>query len=821
MWQLTVRNLLARKRRVLLTAVAIILGVAFIGATQILGATVDRSLTASAGDFYDRLAADVRGDDTGAARRAPVPTALGEQLAGIDGVTQVIDLVLEPVTVVRSSGKVLPTSVTAGTWFDGDVQPLQVAEGRPPAAAGELAVTDDLADDGGFALGDTVRYESVVGPNEGVITGILEVNSDSIAGVPALVLSPDAADRLLPAGSATELAVVGDPGVVEQVRAAADASGQPLEVRSGEVAAGDAVADAKSAARIISTVFGVFGLLSLFVGLFIIYNTFTILLAQRKREIALLRAIGVRRKQITRSVLGEAAVVGVVSGVIGSGLGVLIAVAGRGALLGDIDGSLVVGPTAIVSGLVIGLVATVWSSWGPARKASKVPPIEALRESSNDSSSRSVPRMLAGMVLAALTVLFVVLGLQSDDSPAQLVGVAAFLGLLSLIALSPLLAVLLVPVFGAPVRALRGQVGALAMQNARRQPQRTASTATALLLGVAIVGLALVIADSLRASVSSALEDRVSADYVVTPVIPGTSLSPASIDAVGAAAGGAPIDVSTLVVADIDGSDKAIFAVDTTLATPLTDFRPEGGSLMGLGPDGIMVDEHAADDEGWVVGDAVTVGFASGQQRTYTIDAIGQTRPFGSDYVIDSAEIGELDPRATVSMVLVGAGADRSALEQALAGFPNAELNTPSSLVDQISSQINLLLTVLFGFLGLSVIIAFIGVANTLALSIHERTRELGILRAIALRRSHVRSAVRWEAAIISALGSALGIVYGAGFGIVLAMVLERTGFARLSIPWGQLVLVVIGAALAGSLAAALPARRAAKLNVLDAIHQA
>jgi len=822
MWELTIRNLRANKRRVAMTALAVLLGVAFIGATTILGATVKQSLTAGAGDFYSKAAADIRGAEVGATSdRAPVPTALADDLQGIDGVSDVIALDLEPVTVVKSDGKVMPLPVTAGTWFDSDIQPLKIVQGRAPQARGEAVLTSGLADDTGYRIGDTITFESRLGPATAAVVGIAESDSSAAAGVASLVLSAEDHTVLLPAGETTQLVVVGDDVDLGAVKAAAAASGPPLDVRSGADAAKDAIDAAESSASAISVTFSVFGALSLFVGVFIIYNTFTILMAQRRREMALLRAIGVRRQQVVRTVLAEASVIGLVAGGLGAALGVAIAVAGRSFLLAGIEGPLVVSVGGLITGVVIGVSTTVSSAWLPARRASRVAPVEALRDSVTDSSSTSRRRLIGGIVLAALCALLLVAGLRPDaDQAAQIVGLAAFIGLIALIVLAPVLAPPLVTAFGFPVRLLRGQVGNLATENAKRQPQRTAATATALVLGVAIIGFALVIASSLKASVSTAIADRVSAQYVVAPITFGTSLSPGAIAAAEQGAGSAPTSLSWSVPATVDGDDTTVLALDTATGGQLWDFRPQGEGLASLGRDGILVDRHAAADHGWAVGDRIDVAFPSGQTRTFELRATGDTRPFGSDFVIDSDGITELAPTALASQLLIGKGASREQLETALAGFPNAEVTTPSEMAHEINSSIDLLLQVLFGFLALSVIIAFMGVANTLALSIHERTRELGILRAIALRRSHVRSAVRWEAAIISAFGTMLGIVFGAGFGVALATVLQDTGFARLDIPWLQLALVVLGAAAAGALAAALPARRAAKLNVLDAIHQ-
>jgi putative ABC transport system permease protein len=818
MWNLTLRNLAARKRRVLLTAVAIVLGIAFITATQILGDTASNSLTKSAGAFYEKTAVNVRGDGLGMGRRAPVPTSLGEQVAGLDGVDDVVDLYLEPVTAVRDNGKVLATPVIAGVWFDHPDQPLALTDGAAPTSADEVVVTEDLADDTGWAVGDVVRFESGVGPSEATVTGVVEAESSSVAGVPSLVLGAGGGERLLPEGLTSELAVFGGDGAVAEVTALADALDQGLDVRSGTEAAEDAVGIAESNAQALTIVFGVFGGLALFVGCFIIYNTFNILLAQRKQEMALLRAIGVRRNKVTNSVLAEAAAIGLVSGILGAGVGVVIAIAGRSFLLGDIDGPLIVAPGALVTAVLTGLVVAFTSAWLPARKAAKVPPVEALREASIPPAAVSVVRTVIGLVLAAASAALLVAGMGSDvDNPAAVIGVSASIGLIALLVLAPTLAAVLVPVIGAPVRLLRGQVGALATQNARRQPLRTASTASALMIGVAIVALALVVASSLRATVTSAIRDRVQAEYLVTPVVQGSTLSPAAIEATREAAGSADVAAALTVIAEVDGSDAALFAVDTEAGADLWDFRPEGSTLGDLGTDGILVDRHVDD---LAVGDSVAVEVVGGGSRTYTVRAIGDVRPFGADYVVDATDITELDPNAKVSQLLIGEGPTQDQLEAALASFPNAEVNTPESMAKALDSIINLLLSVLLGFLGLSVVIAFIGVANTMALSIHERTRELGILRAIALRRSHVRSAVRWEAAIISVLGTLLGIVFGAGFGIALTTVLEDTGFVRLDVPWGQLGLVVVLGAVAGTLAAALPARRAAKLDILDAIHE-
>ncbi len=822
MWGLTIRNLLARKARVAMTALAVLLGVAFIGATQILGATVRESLTASAGNFYENLAVDVRGESTGDfGERGSVPAALADRIAELDGVTSVVGLQLEPVTLVGSDGKVLSAPVTAGTWFDDPVQPLKVVQGRAPEAPTEAVLTESLAEQSGLGIGDELTFESGVGPATATVTGLVAAESSSVAGVPALVLAPGQDAKLQTEGEVTELAVVGDGVEVTEVASLAEAAGAGLEVRSGQAAADDAVDAAESQAQALTIAFTAFGALSLFVGVFIIYNTFNILMAQRRREMALLRAIGVRRKQVVRSVLGEAAVIGLVAGIVGAGLGVVIAALGRSVLLGDIDGALVVEPSGLVSGVLLGLVATTVSAWLPARRAAKVAPVEALRESATDSSGQSRVRVAVGVVLAALSGLLLAGGLRPDaDSAGLLIGVSAFVGLIAVIVLSPLLARLLVPIFGAPVRLLRGQIGRLATENARRQPQRTAATATALLIGVAIIGFALVLAASIKASVSTALEDRVHAEYVVSPVSFGTPLSPGAIAAAEEAAGTTPTSLSWTVPASVDGSDQALVALDTATGGDLWDLQPEGAALADLGPDGILVDRHAAEDRGLALGDQVEVAFIGGTEEEYVVRAIGESRPFGSDFVIDSGNLTERAPVASASMLLVGDGVSRDRLDAALVDFPNADVSSPAEMADELSSVVDLLLQVLFGFLGLSVVIAFIGVANTMALSIHERTRELGILRAIALRRSHVRSAVRWEAAIIAALGTALGIAFGAGFGVALAVVLEDTGFSRLDVPWLQLLAVVVGASLAGALAATMPARRAAKLNVLDAIHQ-
>jgi putative ABC transport system permease protein len=818
MWNLTLRNLAARKRRVALTAVAIVLGISFITATRILGDTANHSLTDAAGAFYDTTAVDVRGADLGTGRRGPVPTALGAEVAKVDGVTSAVDLYLESVTVVRDTGKVLPQPVVAGVWFD-EHQPLRIVEGKAPTTAGEAVLTTSLADDTGFGVGDTVRYESVVGPSEAKVTGIVEAESSSVAGVASMSLGSGGGERLLPPGQTTEIVAFGKDVSIDAVKTLAAKAGKDLDVRTGAATATDAVDAARSSARALTITFGVFGGLALFVGAFIIYNTFNILMTQRKQEMALLRAIGVRRRQVTNSALAEAAAIGLLAGIVGALLGVVIAIAGRSLLLSDIDGALVVGPAAIVTGIVLGLVIAVGSAIVPIRKASSVPPVAALRDAAAPSGGINVARTIVGGLLAAVSIALLVTALGADaDQPAVLVGVSASIGLLALLVLAPTLAFLLVPVIGAPVRLVRGQVGALATQNARRQPQRTASTASALMIGVAIVALALVVASSLRATVTSAVKDRVNATYVVAPVVMGSPLSPAALDAARTAAAPAEVSATSTLQADVNGAKSTVFAIDT--GTDLWDLRPQEGTLADLGPDTVLVDQHVADDKHLALGDPVEIDVAGGGTRTLKVGVIGETRALGADYVIDATDLAELDPNATVDQLLIGKGADRARIEKALAGFPNAEVTTPESMAKALSSIVDLLLSVLLGFLGLSVVIAFMGVANTMALSIHERTRELGILRAIALRRSHIRSAVRWEAAIISVLGTVLGIVFGAGFGIALTKVLESTGFVRLDVPWGQLGLVVVLAALAGTMAAALPARRAAKLDILDAIHE-
>ncbi|MDH4144484.1 MAG: FtsX-like permease family protein, partial [Acidimicrobiia bacterium] len=614
--------------------------------------------------------------------------------------------------------------------------------------------------------------------------------------------------------------------LVERLQTTLEGQGDVEVLTGAEITAEDQNA-IRDGLRFFDAFLLAFALVGLVVAGFIVYNTFAILVAQRTRETALLRAIGAGRGQVIGTVVLEAVVVGLLASAAGIVAGVLTA-GGLRAMLEALgvdlpaDG-LVLSSRTIVVSMIAGLGLTAVSAVGPALRASRVAPLAALREISVDRSDRSKLRTIAGVVALVVGAAGVIAGLaQPAPAPAGLGALAIFVGVF---VLGPVIAPPVISVLGVPVRALRGTTGSMAVRNALRNPKRTANTATALTVGLALVCAITVLGASLRASIRDTIDGQFTGDFAIESGSFGIGgLSPDLARDIAAVDGVAATSGIRFAVGEINGGADGFSVVDPATAFELFDVGVIAGRGEDLDEHGILVFEDKAADLGVGVGDQVTVHLAGLDPRPLTVVGIYRENSLAGNYAIsqslaaatghpqfDSSVFVRLDPGATIAEV-------RPVLAELVAAYPDADLQDRDEYRESQAAQIDQFVNLVYGLLGLAIVIASLGVANTLRLSVLERTRELGLLRAVGMTRAQSRSMVRWEAVLTAVLGAVQGVVIGVFFGWVLIRALRDQGLESFSVPVPSLVVIVAIAAALGVAASIRPARRAARLDVLGAI---
>jgi len=843
MFRTTIKDLAARKLRLLTTSLAVLLGVAFMSGTLVLTDTIGQTFDglfadANAGtDAYVRSQTAIDDPEVGS-ERPRLDAAVVDDVAAVEGVAAAEPVIEAYAQIVDRAGEPIGDPATGaptygGIWAADDrLNPFDLASGRPPGAADEVVIDRGSAEDAGYRVGDPAEILTASGRHAVTVVGIATfAGADSPGGASYALLTPAAAQELLTEpGRIDAVRAVAAEGVAddELVRRIAAAVPDGTEVLTGAEITAEDQGEVEASLGFFNTFMVTFALIALFVGSFIIYNSFSILVAQRTRHMALLRAIGASRRQVLASVLLEAVVVGLVASAVGllAGLGVASLLQSLlGALGFDVPatGTVVTSGTVIVS-VLAGLGVSVVSALLPARRASRVAPIAALRDVALDGSGSSRGRALAGAALVALGALAMASGLAGDAGVA-VVGLGAGIVFVGVAVLGPILARPLSRILGAPVARLRGMPGDLARLNAMRNPKRTSATAAALMVGVALVGAITILASSTKASIDSALDEAFTGDLVVDSGSFGTGGLPPELAAdiaarpeVEAAAG-----VRT-TAAEVDGTSTTLIGIDPASAEAVFDLGVVDGGLDDLGATGLAVHEDVAEANGWRVGDTVPVTFAETGAQTFTVAATYSDRDLLGDHVIghDAFEANvadqldlrifvQLDPSADVA-------AATAAVERVAAAHPVAEVEDATAYKESQAAQVDQMLTLIYALLGLAVVIALLGIANTLALSIFERTRELGLLRAVGMTRRQLRSTVRWEAVVIALMGTTLGLVVGTTFGWAIVQALASEGLRTFTIPVAQMAVVVLIGALAGVAAAILPARRASRLDVLGAI---
>jgi len=847
----SLKGLWGRKLRTLLTALAIVLGVSMISGTYVLTDTITAAFTTIVDHSFQNSDAVISGkvafknDNSNTAEVPAFPASVLTKVRQLPDVAAAAGGIEDQAKLLGRDGKVISTggggSIAASVdpQNDGRFNPLKLVSGKWPVGSGQIAIDKHTADTKQFAVGDTIGVAADQGTRRFEITGIATyAESSSIGSATIAIFDVPTAQKLFAkVGKFDGIQVAAKNGVtpeklVSEIRPLLPAT---AKVKTSAAQTAEAIDDVNGSLGIVQKFLLGFAGIALFVGAFVIANTLSITIAQRVREFATLRTIGGSRRQVLRAVMLEAFVVGTIASLVGLFFGLGIA-KGLNALFVAIGvefpkGDTVFATRTIIVSLTVGIVVTLLASLRPAIKATRVPPIAAVRE----GAALPVTRLsrfgpIASLVTLALGILLLVYGIFAGGLPTASRLLALGFGTLILfvgVSLNAKRAVRpLASVLGWPGARFGGTAGTLARENAMRNPSRTAATASALMIGLALITFVAILGAGLRASFGDAVDKLFVADYAVTAE---NGFDPFTKQA-GAAVTLAP---GVTAVSPIRGGDARIFgdntqvsAVQPNLAKTVRIEWTQGSNVPAqLGKDGAFVSKDYAKKHHLKLGSPIAVTTPTAQvlhlQLKGVFDPPKGGSPFG-DVTMSAATFDAhyAAPRDLMALVNIQGGvtaANTARLEKALNAFPDAKIQTASQFKKTQEDDINLTLNVLYGLLGLSVLISIFGVVNTLVLSVFERTRELGMLRAVGMTRRQVRRMIRFEGIITSLIGGALGIVVGVFLAVLTTQALSDQGIV-LAIPWRTMAVFIFGITVVGLLASVLPARRASRLNILKAL---
>lgn len=847
MFRAALKSLLGHKLRLAITTLAVVLGVSFMAGTFVLTDTISKSFDDLFSDANAGLDAIVQGEEavesTGPAgpTRADLDLDLVEQVQAVDGVEDAEPVVFGFTTILQD-GKAIQTGggpLFGSNWTGvPEVDVFQIAEGREPRSADEAVVDRTTAGNGGFRIGSPIEFQTRTGVEEATVVGIATFGeSNNLAGAGFLLLPTDAAlEAFSTPGRVQQISVVADDGISETeiVGRVSDAVGGSVDVITAAQSTEDSQEQFGAFVDQLTVVLNGFAAVSLVAGAFLIYNTFGIIVAQRVRELALLRALGANRRQVLGSVIVEAAAIGLVASLIGVVGGIVLATALKAlfsALGVDLPGlAPVVAPRTIVVSLAVGLIITLVSAVVPAWRASRVAPMAALRDVAFEKTGASLVRVVIGIVVAACAVLALVRGASSSASLALLGTLLIFA---AVIVLGPVIVPFVSRVLGAPLPRLVGVPGQIARDNTVRNPKRSASTASALTLSVAIVTLLSVFFFSFGATINRATDDFLLADVEVSAGgFAGPTLGPdlvadiKELPDVDAASG---VQIGSI---QLDGDVTSTLGLSLADVTRLWDLGDTEGSIAGLGADEVAVETEKAETEGWRAGDVLPVVYPDGASGTLRVGALYESAGIiaqdeGGSLIVSSQVFVDHFPATSqfLSRVTVkgaegtGTEALKRSVERATESFPTAEVQDKDEIKEEQNNQILLALGLVLVLLMLAVVIGGLGIANTLALSVFERTREIGLVRAVGATRRQVATSVTIESILLTLFGTIMGLLIGTAGGVALVRNLEgEIPTATVSIPWFFVVLVVLISLALGVGASVIPAWRSARMNVLDAV---
>ena len=842
------RSLTAHKLRSFLTILAILLGVAMISGTYVLTDQIDRGFTTIFADAYNGIDATISrkpsftgGQMVGATQG--LPASLVDDVRAVDGVGKA-DGYINGAGAVAVNGKLVQTGGAPTLFFSVSKDTIDnsstYVQGAKPDAPGEVSIVEKLATEQGLSLGSKLTVITDAGSEDVTVAGIFKFGAQSSLGGSLLVQTTleDASRWFDMEGRVSQIDVQAQPGtspqtLVERI--------QPIlpdyaEAKTGEQAAADqtkAVSEAIS--QFLRPALLAFGGIAVLVGAFIIFNAFSMTVAQRRREFAMLRALGASRRQVLLVITGEALLMGVLASVVGlfAGLGVAAGVNAIFKAAGiDIPSSgLVMEPRTVVVALVVGIVVTLLSAIVPALRATRVPPIAALQEGAVLPSSRfAASRRSSRASWRRLGVGLIAPGMYGSGSTTSRLAVLAAGAVLVFVAVALASKYFVGPVaatLGWPLQKLSPISGRLARDNTQRNPGRTAATASALMIGLGVVVFVAVFAQGLKSSFIDSVDKMVAADYVISGgnflTLPeGTTRRVESVPDIDVAAGVERPAGAGRRRQHRPALRRGPRRVHPGLADGLAGGRRRAARQAHGGA--TLVEEQTAESLGVGVGDTVRVASVEGSSAELKVLGVYRDPIMLNGLIVGDAAYAALFPKPQLFMVIAKRGANgdeaqtKQAIEAALSDTPTAVVRTTDEYKESIVGMVNQLLNLLYGLLAMSVVISLFGIVNTLVLSVYERTREIGLLRAIGSSRSQVRSTVRYESVITSILGGVMGIVVGTVFAYVVTSRFGGQGIT-FSIPGVQLGVFLILAILVGVLAAILPARRAARIEILDAIH--
>ena len=844
MFRIALKSIMGRKARLVLTSLAVILGTAFLSGTSVFSATLDRTFNNLFEDVFKNIDGYVRSTqvvegDFGLIERQRIPADYVDKVLAVPGVSDAVPDIQAFARIVGKDGKPIgtegagpPTFGSVAVEFKGAL--WTIAEGRFPKGANEVALDEASAEKAGYVLGDTVKVVAQSGSRTFTMVGIASYGDVRSPGGATFALFdvPTAAEFLGKPGFVDAILVVGDgsrtdDALAQDIDAIFEPS-QKVETLTGAEITKETQDDIGQALSFFSIFLTIFSVIALGVGSFVIYNVFSISAAQRQRENALLRALGANRSQITRSLLIESLVVGLFGSLLGfvGGIGIskLLSVA-LPALGFDLpSGGLVINASILINTVIVGLIVTVLSAVLPARRAGKVPPLAAMRATAIETAGPGRVRAFWGLGSIALGV--AIIGVVIGGASNNFLGFGVLFVFIGTIVLGPSIARPVALFLGRPAEALRGVTGRMARQNAARNPKRTSRTSAPVLIGVALVTAVSALAASINGQIADIFTEQFKGDYAVNTSAQGF--------------GGLSADLAT-TLSDIDGVDDA-----TGIGTVLTKIDGKGRTLIVITPstiggnydiglvnadysvldkDGILVSESLAERENLKIGSVIPVTFGDGVTRDLTVRALYIHNDLAGDRVISrdtfaGTTVSSFDFSVYITLEN---GADsakvRTALQKSVDEYGQGRLLSREEYIDEQAGQVNQLLGLIYGLLALSVIIAVVGIIITLLLSVFERQREIGLLRAVGMTRSQVRTTVRWESVITSLLGAVLGILLGIGLGWVIVFALRDQGLTSFQIPVGSTIFIMLMSFVVGVLAAVYPAWRATKVDMLDALN--
>ena len=828
------KGLTTNRLRMALTGLSIVLGVAFVAGSFVFTDTINARFETLFTDAYAGVDASVRPDPSSPAGEQTLEEDLlaaveqvpsVESAAGsVSGFAQMIDADGVPI-----GGQGPPT--LGFSWIDVpalNALSITAANGRAPSRAGEVAIDVATAEAQDLVVGDRIRIQTIAGTDTFTIVGLANFGSeDNLAGATISAFEFEQAQSLFDLdGKLTAIDLLAADGVepealVSELSAMLPASAEAV---TGVQQTREQLDQVTEGLGFLGTALLAFAGVAVFVGAFVIQNTFRITVAQRVRELALLRAVGATGSQVTRLVLLEAFIVStfasLIGVVVGVGIAELIKTVMNAAGLGIPDGPLTVAPRTIIVSLVVGIVVTLFAAILPARRASRVPPVAAMSAAAARTSPKSLrTRALVGSVLTLAGAVAMAFGLIAENGASLALVAAGAIGLfMGMSTLAPLVAAPVARLLSAPIRGITGK---LARENTVRQPRRTAATASALMIGVALVAFTSIFAASIKASVGDTLDASFPADLAFASTNLTVGVSPEAVERLENQEEFSVVSAVSLGYFEIEDVELNVAGIDPNTVLRVYEFGPSI-ELTELGA-GLLVSEGDLESSGLSVGQSVEITY--GDSRIVPTRVVGTfTDSTFANYMIAQETFAEniSDNRIAIAFARLADGVTMddgiAATDVALAEFPNVDVNTKSDQIAQAEAQVDQLVTLFTGLLGLALVIALLGIANTLALSIVERTREIGLLRAVGMARTQVRRMIRWEAIVTAVFGSLLGLLIGSAIGFGVVTSLADDGLGSFALPVGQLAVWLVVSGGAGLIASIGPARKAARLNVLEAI---